>query len=61
MNVLKSQSVNGLAASPPCSATVKDCFAAFNVMAVVVQVDKTLVVNGTDIFVSVYGSTHVGS
>ena len=61
VNTLKNQSVNGTAASPPCSATVKDCFAAFNVMSLVVQVDKTLLVNGTDIFVSVYGSTHVGS
>lgn len=61
VNTLKNQSVNGAAATPPCSTTVKDCFAAFNVMALVVQVDKTLLLNGTDTFVSVYGSTHAGS
>jgi hypothetical protein len=61
VGLLKNQSVNGTTGSPPCSTTVKDCFASFNVMALVVQVDKTLVVNGTDIFVSVYGSTHTGS
>ena len=48
-------------AQAPCPPNVKDCFAGLNVMAIVVQVDKTLLLNGTDFFVSVYGSTHVGS
>jgi hypothetical protein len=61
VNVLKGQSVNGATGVPACSITVKDCFAAFNVEALVVQVDKTLLLNGTDFFVSVYGSTHAGS
>jgi hypothetical protein len=43
---------------PACSGTVKDCFATYNVKAIVVQVDKTLVLNGTDTFLSVWGSTH---
>ena len=48
-------------AVPACSTLVKDCFASFNVMALVVQVDKTLLLNGTDVYASVYGSTHTGS
>jgi len=55
---LAAQQPADAAAVPPCSATVKDCFAGFNVMALVVQVDKTLVVNGTDTFLSVWASTH---
>jgi hypothetical protein len=57
---LQNQQTNGTTATPPCSATVKDCFAApaFNVKGIVVQVDKTLVLNGTDVFLSVWGSTH---
>jgi hypothetical protein len=38
-----------------------DCFAGLNVMAIVVQVDKTLLVSGMDKLVSVWGSTHAGS
>jgi hypothetical protein len=55
---LQNQATNGTTALPPCSATVKDCFAGFNVKGIVVQVDKTLVLNGTDTFLSVWGSTH---
>lgn len=48
-------------AAPACPLTNKDCFAALNVMGLVVQVDKTLVLNGTDTYLSVYASTHAGS
>jgi hypothetical protein len=43
---------------PACSTTEIDCFKAFNVMAIVLQVDKTLVNSGTNTVVSVWGSTH---
>jgi hypothetical protein len=55
---LKTQQANGTNAVPPCSAMVIDCFAGFDVKAIVVQVDKTLVLNGTDTFLSVWASTH---
>ncbi len=43
---------------PACSPTEIDCFKAFNVLAIVLQVDKTLVNSGTNTIVSVWGSTH---
>ena len=42
----------------PCPAGNKDCFATFNVMAIVVQMDKSLALQGTDKLLSVWGSTH---
>ena len=47
-----------VAAVPPCPANQKDCFANFNVMAIVVQADKTLFLQNTDHLLSVWGSTH---
>lgn len=41
-------------------ATGSDSFAASNVMAIVVQIDKTLVNADKNTVVSVWGSTHVG-
>jgi hypothetical protein len=38
-----------------------DCFKSANVMAIVVEVDKTLVLEGEDKLVSVWASTHAGS
>lgn len=43
---------------PACSTTEIDCFKNFNVLAIVLQVDKTLVNSGTNNIVSVWGSTH---
>jgi hypothetical protein len=43
----------------PCPPGVKDCFAALNVRAIVVQLDKSLVLAGTDHLLSVWGSTHM--
>jgi hypothetical protein len=43
---------------PICAAGVLDCFATFNVKAIVVQVDKTLLLSGADVLLSVWGSTH---
>lgn len=42
----------------PCNATDIDCFKTLNVMAVVVQVDKTLVNATGNTIVGVWGSTH---
>ena len=52
-----------LSATPaaPCNATDIDCFKTLNVMAVVVQVDKTLVNATGNTIVGVWGSTHAGS
>ncbi|MBA3464096.1 MAG: DUF4331 family protein [Deltaproteobacteria bacterium] len=49
-----------LSATPaaPCNATDIDCFKTLNVMAVVVQVDKTLVNATGNTIVGVWGSTH---
>jgi Domain of unknown function (DUF4331) len=43
----------------PCASGAIDCFATFNVKAIVVQVDKSLLLNGTDSYLSVWGSTHL--
>jgi hypothetical protein len=41
-------------------ATGPDAFAAANVMAIVVQVDRSLVNTGANTTVAVWGSTHAG-
>jgi hypothetical protein len=48
-------------AQGPCAANQADCFANFNVMAIVLQVDKSLFLSGTNHLLSVWGSTHMGS
>ncbi len=60
--------VNMLLAPPPsdvqlggglfCPAGEADCFAGRNVMAIVVDLDKTLVTNSTKELLGVWGSTH---
>lgn len=44
-----------------CPANEIDCFAHLNVMAIVVQLDKGLVLSGSDALVSVWAATHAGS
>jgi hypothetical protein len=44
----------------PCPANQKDCFAGRNVMAIVVEVDKTLIATDTKPLLAVWGSTHAG-
>jgi hypothetical protein len=56
--LLTTQQATDATAVPPCSATTPDCFAALNVKAIVVQVDKTLVNEGTNTLLAVWGSTH---
>jgi Domain of unknown function (DUF4331) len=41
-----------------CAPGQADCFLHFNVMAIVLQVDKTLLVQNTDKLLSVWGSSH---
>lgn len=45
----------------PCPPNVKDCFAALNVLAIVVQVDKGLVNTPDNKYIAVWASTHAGS
>lgn len=42
-----------------CKMGELDCFAGANVMAIVVQIDKTELMNGTDKLLSVWGSTNM--
>ena len=46
-------------ATTPCPANQADCFANLNVMALVVQVDKSLVNATGNTILSVWGSTHM--
>ena len=51
----------GVARTPaqaPCPAGQLDCFAGLNVMAIVLQVDKTLLNSGANTITSVWASTH---
>ena len=52
-------STASVTAVPPCAANQIDCFATFNVMAIVVQIDKSLLLQGSDHLLSVWGSTHM--
>jgi len=45
----------------PCAANQIDCFLNFNVMSIVLQVDKDELLKGSDKLLSVWGSTHTGS
>jgi hypothetical protein len=44
---------------PPCSGSSSNCFEDLNVLAIVVQVDKTLLNEGTNKVLAVWGSTHM--
>ncbi len=46
-------------ATTPCPANQADCFANLNVMALVVQVDKSLLNAPNNTILSVWGSTHM--
>lgn len=52
------ESARGSATNFPCSGSDVDCFKAFDVRAIVVQVDKSLLNTGTNTLVKVWGSTH---
>jgi hypothetical protein len=45
---------------PFCPANQADCFAGRNVLAIVVEFDKTLIASDDKPLLSVYGSTHAG-
>jgi hypothetical protein len=42
----------------PCPANQRDCFLNTNVMAIVLQIDKSLIVDDTKKLVAVWGSSH---
>lgn len=44
-----------------CAPNQIDCFQNFNTMAIVVQLDTSLLLSGSDHLISVWGSTHMGS
>ena len=44
-----------------CPAGQIDCFSNLNVMSIVIQLDKGLVLSGSDALVSVWAATHAGS
>ena len=48
--------------STPCNDTTDiDCFKSANVMAIVIQIDKEQLLQGSDKLLSVWASTHAGS
>jgi hypothetical protein len=58
--VLRTQlSTVSTTAQGPCPANQIDCFLNFNVMAIVLQVDKNLLNAGPNHLLSVWGSTHM--
>jgi len=58
--------IRGLLTTPPpsqvgpCAAGQADCFEDFNVMAIVVQVEKDELIDSSNKVLSVWGSTHMG-
>lgn len=56
---IKSQLTSApTAASPPCAANAYDCFSPFDVKAIVLQVDLSLLNVGSNKLLSVWASTH---
>lgn len=53
-----SPGVVGAPVPGPCPAGEEDCYADLNVMAIVIQVDKGLVIDPANKIVSVWASTH---
>lgn len=58
LSAMPTASSPGVVNGGPCPDTAKDCFAGFNVMAIVIQLDKDLVVDSANKIVSVWASTH---
>lgn len=52
------EGARGSATHAPCSGSSTNCFQDLDVMAIVVQVDKTLLNEGTNKVLAVWGSTH---
>jgi hypothetical protein len=52
------QQGSGATAHAPCGSADADCFKNFDVMAIVIQVDKTLLNEGTNKTLGVWASTH---
>jgi hypothetical protein len=58
LRAILDEQAQGANTHAPCSGSAVDCFAALDVKAIVVQVDKTLLNQGTNKVVGVWGSTH---
>lgn len=61
LEAMPTSTTPGVVGAPvpgPCATTSKDCFATFNVMAIVIQLDKDLVIAPANKLVSVWASTH---
>jgi len=52
------QQGSGATAHAPCGSADADCFKNFDVMAIVLQVDKSLLNDGTNKTLAVWASTH---
>jgi uncharacterized protein DUF4331 len=55
---LDEQAVGSARTHAPCDGSDVDCFKKLDVMAIVLQVDKSLLNQGTNTLVKVWGSTH---
>ena len=56
-----TQGAQGTLAGAPCAQDHADCFKHLRVMAIVLQVDKSLLLDSGHNVVAVWGSTHMGS
>jgi hypothetical protein len=56
--LLQEPAVGSARTHAPCSGSDADCFARLDVMAIVVQVDKSLLNSGSNTLIKVWGSTH---
>jgi hypothetical protein len=59
--VIKTKPSTTVIPGTTCGSADADCFLQFNVMAIVVQIDKTELNQGSNHLVSVWASTHTGS
>jgi len=60
-NLLTEQAVGSARTHAPCNGSDVDCFKRLDVMAIVLQVDKSLLNQGTNSILGVWGSTNTGS
>jgi hypothetical protein len=59
--VIKTKPSTTVIPGTTCGSADADCFLQFNVMAIVVQIDKTELNQGSNHLVSVWASSHTGS
>ncbi len=59
--IMKLQEPAQPGATAPCATDSADCFAHLNVLAIVLQIDKSLLNAGTNTTLGIWGSSHMGS